>query len=126
MGETLARLGAKNIIPKGMGPFPKINPEFVVRANPDVIMLGQQDAAGLKQRPGWAAISAIQRQQVCTFTAAQDDVLVRAGPRMAQGAWLMAKCLSEVLTKTQKPTQEPTQEPKKNQTQNQTPKTALQ
>ena len=46
MGETLTRLGAKNIVPAAMGPFPKINPEFVVRANPDVIMVGERSATG--------------------------------------------------------------------------------
>jgi len=28
-------LGAKNIVPASLGPFPKLNPEFVVRADPD-------------------------------------------------------------------------------------------
>ena len=32
IGETLTRLGARNILPASLGPFPKLNPEFVVRA----------------------------------------------------------------------------------------------
>lgn len=95
MGETLARLGTQNIIPKELGPFPKINPEFVVRANPEVIMISQQGLAGMNQRPGWSNIRAIRDHHVCNFSAAEDDILVRAGPRMAQAATLMAQCLQK-------------------------------
>ena len=95
IGETLTRLGVKNIVPASLGAFPKLNPEFVVRANPDVILVGDSDAAALLQRPGWAGLSAIREQRVCTFTQAQSDILVRPGPRMAEGALLMAQCLAD-------------------------------
>jgi iron complex transport system substrate-binding protein len=97
IGETLSRLGAKNIVSASLGPFPKLNPEFVVRANPDVIMVGDMNYAGLDGRPGWAGIRAIQRKQVCVFTPGQTDMLVRPGPRMAEGAHLMAQCLKGAL-----------------------------
>ena len=97
IGETLARLGVKNIVPAAMGPFPKLNPEFVVRANPDLIMVGARNAIGMAQRPGWGNIRAIKEQRICLFTPEQSDVLVRPGPRMAQGARLMAQCLAEKL-----------------------------
>lgn len=93
IGETLARLGAKNIVPASLGPFPLIDPEYVVRANPDVIMVSAFGDVGLATRPGWAAIRAIQFKRVCAFTPAQSDVLVRPGPRMAEGARIMAQCL---------------------------------
>jgi iron complex transport system substrate-binding protein len=97
IGETLTRLGVKNIVPASLGPFPQINPEFVVRANPDVIMVGDMNYAGLQGRPGWERIRAIQRKQVCVFSPAQADVLVRPGPRMAEGAQLMAQCLLKAV-----------------------------
>jgi iron complex transport system substrate-binding protein len=93
IGETLTRLGAKNIVPSKLGPFPKINPEYVVRANPDVIMIGDRNYAGMDGRPGWTGIRAVQERRLCVFTAAQSDVLVRPGPRMAEGARIMAQCL---------------------------------
>jgi len=93
IGETLARLGAKNIVPASLGPFPKLNPEYVVRANPDVIMVGDRNYAGMEGRPGWAGIRAIKERRVCVFSVAQSDVVVRPGPRMAEGARLMAQCL---------------------------------
>jgi iron complex transport system substrate-binding protein len=94
IGETLSRLGAKNIVPAKLGPFPRLNPEFVVRANPDVIMVGEADSAGLATRPGWGEIRAIKEHRVCIFTSAESDLLVRPGPRMAEAARVMARCLN--------------------------------
>lgn len=97
IGETLTRLGAQNIIPPELGPFPKLNPEFVVRANPDVIMVGDRNFAGLTDRPGWSRIAAVQRQQLCVFSVDEANIIVRPGPRMAEGARLMADCLNRHL-----------------------------
>ncbi len=95
IGETLTRLGAKNIVPKALGPFPKINPEFVVRADPDVIMVGDASFTGMAQRPGWSGMRAIRAKRVCVFTPAESDVMVRPGPRMAEAARTMAQCLRQ-------------------------------
>jgi len=93
IGETLARLGMKNIVPAKLGPFPKLNPEYVVRANPDLIMVSVRSAQGLEQRPGWGGIRAVREGRICRFDALQSDVLVRPGPRMDEAARLMAQCL---------------------------------
>ena len=93
IGETLTRLGVKNIIGPELGPFPKLNPEFVVRANPDVIMIGQRSADSMAQRPGWQSLRALREHRLCVFSTDQSDVLVRPGPRMSEGARLMAQCL---------------------------------
>jgi iron complex transport system substrate-binding protein len=95
IGETLQRLGARNILPASLGPFPKINPEFVVRAQPDIIMVGDSNYADMTIRPGWQNMQAMRAQRVCTFKPSESDVLVRAGPRMAEAARLMAKCLTD-------------------------------
>lgn len=95
IGETLARLGVRNIIAPELGPFPKINPEHVVRANPDLIMVTERDGHGLELRPGWAGMRAIRENRLCRFTPEQGDVLVRPGPRMAEAARLMARCIAE-------------------------------
>jgi iron complex transport system substrate-binding protein len=94
IGETLARLGAKNIVPRSEGPFPKINPEFVVRADPDLIMISQNAAPQLEQRPGWASLRALREGRLCIFSPEDSAVLVRPGPRMAQAARLMAQCIA--------------------------------
>ena len=95
IGETLARLGVQNILPPALGPFPKLNPEYVVRANPDVIMVGARSAEGLTSRPGWAGIRAVRERRVCEFGVEHTDVLIRPGPRMAEAARLMAQCLAD-------------------------------
>ena len=93
MGQTLDRLGARNILPASLGPFPKINPEFVVRAQPDLIMVGDSSYADMRTRPGWQSMRAMRTQRVCHFKAEEADVLMRAGPRMDEAARLMAQCL---------------------------------
>jgi iron complex transport system substrate-binding protein len=93
MGETLTRLGAGNIVPAKLGPFPKLNPEFIVRANPDLIMIGQSHARDLQARPGWQSMRALREQRVCVFPTEEANVLVRPGPRMAEAARLMARCI---------------------------------
>ena len=95
IGETLTRLGARNILPAALGPFPKINPEFVVRANPDLIMAGARNVEGLAERPGWARLRALREHRLCAFPPEASDVLVRPGPRMAEGARIMARCLAD-------------------------------
>lgn len=94
IGETLTRMGVANILPASMGPFPQVNPEFVVRAQPDVIMAGDSSRASMAQRPGWSALRAMQTRRLCVFKQDESDMLVRAGPRMAEGARLMAECLN--------------------------------
>jgi iron complex transport system substrate-binding protein len=94
MGELLQRLGVQNIIGPELGPFPKINPEFVVRADPDVIMIGERNAQGLGQRPGWAGLRALREGRTCVFGEAESDVLVRPGPRMGEAARLLARCIA--------------------------------
>lgn len=94
IGETLTRLGARNILPASLGPFPKLNPEFVVRADPDLIMVGARSVEGLGERPGWSNMRALREQRLCVFPPDEADVLVRPGPRMAEGARIMARCLT--------------------------------
>jgi len=95
IGEVLGRLGAANIVPASLGPFPKLNPEFVVRADPQLIMVGDRNAAALDTRPGWAGIDAVRAGRICRFSAAEGDVLVRPGPRMDEAARIMARCLGQ-------------------------------
>jgi iron complex transport system substrate-binding protein len=95
LGELLQRLGVRNIVGPELGPFPRINPEFVVRADPDLIMIGERNAQGLAQRPGWAGMRALREQRLCVFPEAESDILVRPGPRMAEAARLLARCIAD-------------------------------
>ena len=52
IGETLTRLGMGNIAPRSLGPFPKLNPEFIVRARPDVRLPGRLSLFDPAKRAG--------------------------------------------------------------------------
>jgi iron complex transport system substrate-binding protein len=93
IGETLQRLGVQNILPGSLGPFPKVNPEFVVRAQPDIIMVGDSNFADMATRPGWKNMQAMRMQQVCHFKKEDANILARPGPRLAEAAKLMTQCL---------------------------------
>ena len=95
IGETLKRLGVKNVVPAALGPFPKLNPEFVVRANPDLIMIGNRSMQAMVPYPGWSSIKAVRDKRICVFGVVDSDVVVRPGPRMAEAARLMAGCLEK-------------------------------
>lgn len=95
VGELLSRLGMTNVVPDGLGPFPRISPEAVVRADPQRIVVAARDATRLAQRPGWRRIAALGRDgRVCAFDDATADVLMRPGPRLAEGLRFLRRCAS--------------------------------
>lgn len=99
IGETLARLGMANIVPRELGPFPKLNPEYVVRARPELIMGVQREQPALLQRPGWGALAAVRERRLCGFETPQYEILIRPGPRMGEAAALLADCLVKLGAK---------------------------
>ncbi len=98
IGELLAKLEVNNIIPDSLGAFPKINPEFVVQARPEIIMLSETRVADMKKRPGWNSIPAIAKNHICAFSKEQSDILVRPGPRMGQAALILSQCIAEKVS----------------------------
>jgi iron complex transport system substrate-binding protein len=93
IGQTLARLGLRSIVPAQLGPFPKLNPEFVLRAQPDIVMAVDTSVRAMAQRPGWGQLRALQRQRSCGFTGERYELLIRPGPRLGEAAQLLADCL---------------------------------
>ena len=93
IGETLTRLGMDNIAPRSLGPFPKLNPEFIVRARPDIIMAGERQLNSMADRPGWQGLTALKGQS-CGFANARYELLIRPGPRMGEAALEIADCLA--------------------------------
>jgi iron complex transport system substrate-binding protein len=93
VGETLRQLGLGNVVPAAMGPFPKLNPEFVVRSQPGVVMASQADLADMAKRPGWAAMAALQQRRSCGFDEARYELLIRPGPRLGEAAAVLVDCL---------------------------------
>jgi len=96
IGETLARLGLGNIITPELGPFPRLNPEFVVKARPDIVIAAQSNLDDMPKRPGWDALAALQRHRSCGFDVEHYELLIRPGPRMGEAAQLLADCLAKL------------------------------
>jgi iron complex transport system substrate-binding protein len=98
IGEILSQLNLINVVPESLGPFPKVNPEFVVQAKPDVILLTESTATDIQRRPGWGSIPAVSKNRICVFTSEQNDVLVRPGPRMGEAALIISGCIQEKMS----------------------------
>lgn len=80
IGALLSRAGGQTIVPAALGDFPKLDPELIVRANPQVMVgLTLAEAAG---RPGWAGLQAVQRGKVFQPTPEANDAISRPGPRL--------------------------------------------
>jgi iron complex transport system substrate-binding protein len=95
IGETLVRLGVRNVVPPELGPFPRLNPDFVLRARPDVIMVANRSMQPMVLYPGWQNMAAVKEGRMCEFGPEVSDVVVRPGPRMAEAARIMAGCLAK-------------------------------
>ena len=99
VGELLARLHLGNIVPAALGPFPQLNPEFVVRAQPDLVIATEQSLAEMPRRPGWSALTALRTGRTCGFALDRYDVLVRPGPRLGEAAEMLADCLAGIAAR---------------------------
>ena len=94
VGEVLARLGLVNVVPASLGPFPQLNPEFVLRAEPDLVIASAAAVTEMPRRPGWAALGALRQGRTCSLAPAEWDTLVRPGPRLAEAAEAVVDCLA--------------------------------
>lgn len=96
IGETMGRLGLVNIVPAELGPFPKLNPEFVLRERPDVVVSVQREAAAMAQRPGWAQLPALRQGRLCELPTPQYEMMIRPGPRLGEAAGILVGCLQRL------------------------------
>ncbi|GII75904.1 ABC transporter substrate-binding protein [Sphaerisporangium rufum] len=87
LGQVYGLFGLVNIADKApdlAGGYPKLSTEFVAKADPDLIFLGDtkccgQSAATLAKRPGWSGLTAIRKDRVVNL---DDDIASRWGPRV--------------------------------------------
>jgi iron complex transport system substrate-binding protein len=87
IGQLYKLLGAADIADaadsQGSG-YPQLSPEYIVKADPNVIFLADgrccgQNRATVAARPGWSAITAVKNGGVVVL---DDDVASRWGPRV--------------------------------------------
>ena len=97
IGTLITMAGGENVVPAELGDFPLVDPEFVVAADPDVIVLADApygvDEATVRARPGWSAIAALRDGRVYELEQEQGDALSRAGPRVSEALLLLARLL---------------------------------
>lgn len=80
LGTLIGKAGGQTIVPASLGDFPKLDPELIVKANPQVMLgLTLDDARG---RPGWAGLQAVRTGRVFRPTPEERDALSRPGPRL--------------------------------------------
>ena len=48
----------------------------------------------VKLRPGWSRIRAVREGRVCALEGTDGEVVMRPGPRLADAARILARCLS--------------------------------
>lgn len=96
IGETLRTLGLVNIAPSELGAFPRLNPEFVVRADPQVLMGDAGSLEAWQARPGWGSLAALRGGRVCVLPRPVYEMTTRPGPRLGDAARALADCLARL------------------------------
>jgi iron complex transport system substrate-binding protein len=89
IGQVLGLLGLKSIADSAQGAaasggYPQLNGEFILKSNPDYILLADticcgQSAATVAARPGWSTLTAVKDGRVLGLN---DDIASRWGPRI--------------------------------------------
>ncbi len=97
IGTLLNIAGGDNVVDASLGDFPQVDPEYVVAADPQVILLTDAPfgvtAAEVASRPGWAGIAAVRDGRVIEVDAELVDMLSRNGPRLSQAVLELARLL---------------------------------
>ena len=101
IGQVYSLFDLRNIADEAetdAGPYPQLNAEFIISANPDLIFLADTKCCGesletVSARPGWQAISAVANGGV---VAMDDDIASRWGPRVVDYAQAVADALATV------------------------------
>ncbi len=99
-GDQMCRLaGGRNIASDLIGAYPKVDPEWVIAQNPDVVVRAASASydntsepeairGGIVSRPGWAGMDAVEGGRVHLLTS---DIYT--GPRYIIGVMYMAQWL---------------------------------
>jgi iron complex transport system substrate-binding protein len=93
INELLLRAGGRNVFESSVQEYPVVDPEAVLAADPDVILLLHPDmsARDVRQRYGWDGVNAVRHGRV--YDGLDEDLLFRPGPRIVEGVVLLANLL---------------------------------
>ena len=94
IGTLISKAGGRTVVEPGMGDFPLLDPEFVVSADPEVVVLADapfgESAATLRERPGWTGLTALRTGRVAELSPEEVDLVNRPGPRVGEAVRLFA------------------------------------
>lgn len=97
IGALISKAGGQTIVPAALGDFPKLDPELIVKANPQVMVgLTLEDA---RVRPGWAGLQALRSGRVFKPTPEERDALSRPGPRLPDALRALIRYLHPEVVK---------------------------
>ncbi|MGQ9677887.1 MAG: ABC transporter substrate-binding protein [bacterium] len=93
INDIIRRAGGQNVFEKYKVSYPVVEPEAVMEANPDVILILHPLASkdDVERRVGWSTIKAVQSGRV--FCHLDEDLFFRPGPRLVDGVILLARLL---------------------------------
>jgi len=102
IGQVLGLLGLRSIADAAKGTaanggYPQLSGEFILKANPDYILLADticcgQSVATVAGRPGWSGLAAVKGGRVLGLN---DDIASRWGPRVVD---LLSEVAAELRT----------------------------
>ncbi len=95
IGALIQLAGGENVASSSRVAWPQFSLEQLIRADPDLIILGDalvpvnpQTPEAVAHRPGWSGLRAVRRG---TIYPIETDVVSRPGPRVVEGLELLAK-----------------------------------
>ncbi len=97
IGTLIQKAGGDNVVTAEQGDFPQLEPEYIVAANPEIVILGNapsgESMETLAARPGFGSLSAMRSGRVVELTEEQVNIMNRPGPRIAEATRLLASIL---------------------------------
>ena len=94
VGDLYDLLKARNIAEATGQPYPQMSGEAIIEADPDVIVLADEDAGESPEtvaaRPGWGQVAAVKEGRVY---AVDPDIVSRPGPRLVEALETLARLL---------------------------------
>jgi iron complex transport system substrate-binding protein len=105
IGQVYGLFGLRNVADQadkdGSG-YPQLSPEYLVKADPDLIFLADTKCCGqtvstVAKRPGWRDLTAVRHQAVIPL---DDDVASRWGPRLVEHVRAVGAAVEKAGQKT--------------------------
>lgn len=93
VSEVIALCGGYNIFSEQKIIAPQISIEALIKANPELIIIGENNKNALNMWAKWKDIDAVKKHQ---FLAVNSDHLVRAGPRILLAAEKICRAIQDI------------------------------